>query len=66
MLFRSLEEEPAKSSTPVGAIILIALGAFFLLDSFDLFRFDFGRVWPVILIVIGVWIFIRRRETAAK
>jgi TM2 domain-containing membrane protein YozV len=62
----ALEQEPAKPGAPMGAIILIGLGAFFLLDSFDLFRFDFGRVWPVILIVIGVWIFIRRREAAAK
>jgi hypothetical protein len=63
----AVEEEPAKPGAPMGAIILIALGVLFLLDSFDLFRFDwFGRTWPVILIVIGVWIFIRRREAAAK
>ncbi len=61
------EEVPEKSGAPVGAIILIALGALFLLDSFDLFRFDwFSRTWPVLLIVIGVWIFIRRRDAAAR
>ena len=62
-----VEEVPAKSGVPVGAIVLIGLGVLFLLDSFDLFRFDwFSRTWPVILIVIGVWVFIRRREAAAK
>lgn len=62
-----VEEVPAKPGVPVGAIVLIGLGILFLLDSFDLFRFDwFSRTWPVILIVIGVWIFIRRREAAAK
>lgn len=62
-----VEEVPAKAGPPVGAIILIGLGVLFLLDSFDLFRFDwFSRTWPVILIVIGVWIFIRRRDAAAS
>ena len=62
-----VDEAPAKPGAPVGAIILIALGVLFLLDSFDWFRFDwFSRTWPVILIVIGVWIFIRRRDAAAK
>ncbi len=61
------EAEPAKPGAPVGAIVLIGLGVLFLLDTFDFFRFDwFGRVWPVILIAIGVWVFIRRRDAAAK
>ena len=59
--------EPEKHGAPVGAIILIGLGLLFLLDSFDMFRFDWvGRTWPVILIAIGVWIFIRRRDAAAR
>ena len=62
-----VEEVPAKPGAPVGAIILIGLGVLFLLDSFELFRFDwFARTWPVILIIIGVWIFIRRRDAAAR
>jgi len=46
---------------PVGAVILIALGALFLLDRFDLFS---GRVfefsWPLVLIGLGVWLIVRR------
>lgn len=62
-----VEDVPTKSGPPVGAIILIGLGVLFLLDSFGFFRFDwFDRTWPVILIVIGIWIFIRRRDAAAK
>lgn len=62
-----VEQVPEKPGPPVGAIILVGLGVLFLLDSFDLFRFDwFSRTWPLILIAIGVWIFIRRRDAAAR
>ena len=36
-----------------GGIILIALGGMFLIDRF-VPRIDFGDLWPVILIVVGV------------
>src|SRR5947209_237966 len=40
--------------TPVGPIVLILLGVFFLLDSLHLISFQaIGRFWPVILIVAG-------------
>jgi hypothetical protein len=40
--------------TPVGPIVLIVLGVFFLLDSLNLISFQMiGRFWPVILIVAG-------------
>ncbi len=40
--------------TPVGPIILIAIGVLFLLDTLHLVEFrEIGRFWPVILIVIG-------------
>jgi hypothetical protein len=46
---------------PIGAIALIALGALFLLGKIDFFNgrlFEF--TWPMILIGLGVWLFIRR------
>jgi TM2 domain-containing membrane protein YozV len=62
-----VEEVPEKPGPPVGAIILIVLGVMFLLNTFEWFRFDWlSRTWPVILIAIGVWIFIRRRDAAAR
>ncbi|MCB2219706.1 MAG: PspC domain-containing protein [Bacteroidetes bacterium] len=36
-----------------GGLILITLGAIFLIDRF-VPRIDFGDLWPVILIVVGV------------
>lgn len=36
---------------------LIGLGALFLLDNMDVLRFDaIGRLWPLALIAIGVWL----------
>jgi len=37
----------------IGGLVLIALGAIFLADQF-IPRIDFGDLWPVILIVIGI------------
>jgi TM2 domain-containing membrane protein YozV len=51
---------PWRRPEPIGAVILIALGALFLLDKFD---FLSGRVfeftWPVVLIGLGVWMIVR-------
>ena len=50
---------------PVGAIVLIAIGVLFLLDTMGFWHWHwFGRFWPVVLIVMGVWIWIRRRPVA--
>jgi cell wall-active antibiotic response 4TMS protein YvqF/B-box zinc finger protein len=48
------------SKVPVGAVVLILLGIVFLLRSVGLMGFEYERYWPVILIVIGVWLFARR------
>ena len=37
----------------IGGLVLITLGAIFLVDQF-VPRIDFGDLWPIILIVIGV------------
>jgi LiaI-LiaF-like transmembrane region len=38
----------------LGPLILIVLGVLFLLSNIFPAFFSFGRMWPVILIVIGV------------
>ena len=38
----------------LGPLILIVLGVLFLLSNIFPAVFSFGRMWPVILIVIGV------------
>jgi hypothetical protein len=46
---------------PVGAVVLISLGILFLLAQLDIFH---GRLleftWPLFLIGLGVWLFVRR------
>ncbi|HUK86621.1 MAG TPA: B-box zinc finger protein [Terriglobales bacterium] len=46
---------------PIGAIVLIVLGALFLLENLWHFHLAWiGRLWPLILIAIGIRIFMRR------
>jgi len=42
---------------PKGAVVLIAVGLFFLLSTTGLFDFSFHRFWPLILILLGGWMF---------
>ena len=49
------------SRVPVGALVLIGLGVLFLLNQFDWFRFDWiGKLWPLLLIAIGVAVLMKR------
>jgi hypothetical protein len=53
------------SRAPVGPIILIALGILFLFNTMGWLHFWWlHRTWPVILIVLGVWLFIKRSSHA--
>ncbi len=46
---------------PIGAIVLIALGLLFLLNTLGFFRFDWvGHFWPLFIIALGAWLLIRR------
>lgn len=42
------------NSNSIAGIILIALGSLFLMDEF--FDIDFGKLWPLVLIAVGVYI----------
>ncbi len=51
------------AGAPIGPIILIGLGILFLLENVGRFHFDWaGRLWPVILIALGVWSYTRHRN----
>ena len=52
---------PARDPTPTGAVVLIVLGALFLLGNMGL-SFHIHRWWPVLLIGLGVWLFVRRQQ----
>ena len=56
------QELESPQRVPVGAFILIGLGVLFLLNQFDLFRFDWDRLWPIFLIAFGVIALLRRRR----
>jgi hypothetical protein len=51
-------------ATPVGPLILIVVGAVFLVNSLDIFSFGFHifRFWPMILIAIGAYMIWQRME----
>jgi phage shock protein C len=41
--------------------VLVAIGGLFLAQNFDLFDwFDFGRFWPVVLILLGLLLIVRK------
>jgi hypothetical protein len=55
------DKTPDVRQVPLGAVILIGLGILFLLDTMDLFPLHWmGRAWPVLLIALGVWMFMKR------
>ncbi|HET9698209.1 MAG TPA: DUF5668 domain-containing protein [Terriglobales bacterium] len=57
-------QEVNRDPSPVGAVVLIGLGVLFLLNSMGWMRFHFfGRMWPLVLIGLGIWLFIRRFGT---
>jgi hypothetical protein len=47
------------SKVPTGAIVLILVGTIFLLHSLGWAEFGLDRFWPLILILIGGWLFAR-------
>ncbi len=49
------------SKAPVGAIVLIGLGVLFLLSNMGFFHFRWiGRMWPLVLVFMGIWMLFRR------
>jgi TM2 domain-containing membrane protein YozV len=51
--------------SPVGAAILIGLGVLLLLANLGWFSFHwFSHLWPAFLILIGVWLFMKRQHRA--
>jgi TM2 domain-containing membrane protein YozV len=56
--------EPPRPAAPIGAIVLIALGALFLINTyFNYSLWWLNRYWlPAAFIALGVWIFVRKRS----
>jgi TM2 domain-containing membrane protein YozV len=52
---------PPRRREPIGALILIGLGVLFLLNTLDVFHFNWiGHLWPLLIIAIGAGLLIRR------
>jgi hypothetical protein len=55
------ETRSCGNAMPMGAIILIALGVLLLLDNLGVLSFRWlGEFWPILLIVLGLWLAVRR------
>jgi len=56
----SLGDKSEARNIPAVAIILIGLGVLFLLHTMNIWEFGMDRLWPLILIVLGAWMFARQ------
>jgi hypothetical protein len=56
----SMGEKVDTSKIPIFAIVLIGLGGVFLLQTLGVFTYSVGNLWPIFLILLGVWIFAKR------
>ena len=52
---------PQREPTPAGAVVLIVLGGLFLLGNMG-WSIHLHRWWPMLLIGLGVWLFVRRQQ----
>lgn len=53
-------EKVDTSRIPTAAIVLIGLGIIFLLRSSGIFEFSLDNIWPILLILLGLWLFGKR------
>ncbi len=47
---------------PIGAVVLIGIGTLFLLHTMGFWEFGFERFWPMMLVLLGAWMFYRNWE----
>jgi TM2 domain-containing membrane protein YozV len=59
-------EKVDTSRVPIFAIVLIGLGVLFLLETLGVFTYSVGNLWPIFLILLGVWIFAKREGLVAS
>jgi hypothetical protein len=59
--------QPRQINAPIAAIVLIVIGAIFLLHSLGFFYLDVSRyIWPGILIALGIFLLLRQKGTSAS
>jgi hypothetical protein len=62
----SMGDKFDSSKVPVGAVILIGLGVLFLLHTMGIMERGFDRFWPLILVILGGWMFYRNHERSQR
>jgi TM2 domain-containing membrane protein YozV len=61
-----IPENLARRPEPIGAIVLIVVGMLFLFSTLGFLRFDWiSHGWPILVIVVGVWLLVRRSREVA-
>lgn len=60
-MFSPGDRKDFSGGVPTGAVVLIGLGVLFLLHNLGIWFLEVDRLWPIILIGLGVWLFARRK-----
>jgi TM2 domain-containing membrane protein YozV len=60
-MFSPGERVNFSKGVPTGAVVLIGLGVLFLLHNLGIWFLEVDRIWPLFLIALGVWLFVKRR-----
>jgi hypothetical protein len=60
-MFSTGERHDFTRGVPTGALVLIGLGVLFLLHNLEIPFLEVNRIWPVLLIGLGLWLFAKRR-----
>jgi TM2 domain-containing membrane protein YozV len=63
-MFSTGDRHDFPKGVPTGAVVLIGLGILFLLHNLGIWFLEVDRIWPVFLIALGVWLFVRRQTAA--
>ncbi len=59
--------DPVRQKTPVGAIVLIAVGVVLLLQTLGVFEQEWiSRAWPLFIIGLGGWLLYRRTRDTTR
>jgi len=65
-MFSPGERTDFSRNVPTGAVVLIGLGVLFLLHNLGFWFLGIDRLWPVLLIALGVWLFAKRQACMAR
>jgi len=60
------EKRDITRGAPAGAVILILLGLLFLLQNTEIWFLSFGTLWPLLLIALGGWLFLKKKAAVER